>query len=131
MDPSVGEDIVMDGLDTLQDACTLFYSGAQCSKLATIHGCPNKFVDELFSILHNFLLPTDNCLSSNMHGAKTLTLYIGLKYNQIHACKSICVLYRGKHANFITYQKCGKEKYKQVGWTTIPIKILQHFPLIA
>jgi hypothetical protein len=105
----------------LQDACIMFYASAQCSKFATtltlmnmwtIHGCFNKFVDELFSILHNFLLPMDNYLSSSMHGAKTLTQHIGLKYNKIHAFSFGCVLYRGEYANFTHYPKCGKERYK-------------------
>jgi hypothetical protein len=82
VDLGVREDVVMDGLDALQNACILFYIGARCNKLVRtlmlmnmcpIHGCFNKFVDELFSILHKFLLPMDNCLFSNMHGAKTLT----------------------------------------------------------
>jgi hypothetical protein len=59
----VREDVVMDGLDALQNTCILLYVGARCNKLArtlvlmnmcTIHGCSNKFVDELFSIFPNF-----------------------------------------------------------------------------
>jgi hypothetical protein len=79
----------MDGLNALQNVCIPFYNSARRSKLVgtlvlmnmcPIDGCSNKFVDELFSILHNFLLLANNCLSSNMHGAKTLTQQIGLKY---------------------------------------------------
>jgi hypothetical protein len=47
------------------------------------------------------MLPMDNYLSSSVHGAKTLTQHIGLKYNKIHACSYGCVLYRTKYANFI------------------------------
>jgi hypothetical protein len=69
----------MDGLDVLQNVCIPLCTSAWCTKLAatltlmnmcTTHGCSNKFVDELFSMLHKFLLPKDNCLSSNMYGAK-------------------------------------------------------------
>ncbi len=97
LDPGASEDVVMDNLDTLQDVCTMFYASAWCSKLVatltlmnmcTIHGYFNKFVDEIFFILHNFLLPMDNCSSSSMHGAKTLTQHIGLKYKKNHACSS-------------------------------------------
>ncbi len=98
--------------------------------MCMIHGCCNKFVDELFSILHKFLLHVDNCLFSSMYGAKTSTQHIGLKYKQIHACISKCVLYRGQYENYIHCPKCGKERYKQVGRTSIPMKVLCHFHLI-
>ncbi len=80
------------------------YEGAHCTKLATImtlmnmcivHNCSNKFVNELFSLLHNFLLPIDNTLFSNMYYAKTLTQHIGLKYKKIHVCNVGCVMYKG------------------------------------
>jgi hypothetical protein len=129
----------MDDVNTLQNAYTSLYASAWRSKLAAtltlmnmcmIHECSNKFVDELFSILHNFLLHVDNCLSNNMYGAKTLTQHIGLKYKQIHACIYGCILYRGQYANCSHYPKCGKERYKQVGRTSIPMKVLHHFPMI-
>jgi hypothetical protein len=132
VDLGVREDVVMDGLDALQNACIPFYNGARCSKLAetlvlmnmcTIHGCRNKFLDELFSILHKCLLPMDNCLSSNMRGAKTLTQQIGLKYKQIHACIFGCILYRGEYANCTHCPKCAKERYKHVGQIDVPMKI--------
>jgi hypothetical protein len=31
-----------------------------------VHKVKNKFVDELFSLLHLYLLPSDNCLPPNM-----------------------------------------------------------------
>ncbi len=139
LDPGTREDVAVDSLDILQDACIFFYVGARCSKLAatltlmnmcTIHGCCSKFIDELFSILHKFLLPMNTCLSSSMHGVKTLTQHIGLKYNTIHASSYGCVLYRGEYANPTHCPKSGKERYKQVGQIIVPIKILCHFPLI-
>jgi hypothetical protein len=117
----------MDGLDVLQNVCIPLCTSAWCTKLAatltlmnmcTTHGCSNKFVDELFSMLHKFLLPKDNCLSSNMYGAKTLTQHIGLKYNQIHACSFGCILFKGQYANCNHYPKCGKPRFKQVGQRT-------------
>jgi len=124
LDLGASEDVVMDNLNTLQDVRTMFYASAWCSKLVatltlmnmcTIHGYFNKFVDELLFILHKFLLPMDNCLFSSMHGAKTLTQYVGLKYNKIHACSYGIVLYKGEYANFTHCPKCGKERYKHVG----------------
>jgi hypothetical protein len=83
------DDDVLDALDVLQEACVPLYEGAHYTKLATtmtpmnmciVHNCSNKFVNELFSLLHNFLLPMDNILFSNMYFVKTLTQHIGLKY---------------------------------------------------
>jgi hypothetical protein len=139
VDLGVGKDVVMDGLDVLQNVYIPLYVGARCNKLTgilvlmnmcTIHGCSNKFVDDLFSILHKSLLHVDNYLFSNMHGAKTLTQQIGLKYKQIHACIYGCILYNGEYANFTHCPKCGKERYKHAKWAEVPMKILCHFPLI-
>ncbi len=75
-----------DHVATLQGACEPLYKGVQCSKLVatmtivnmcTIHGCLNKFIDELFSLLHRFILPIGNCLSNSMYGAKSLCQRIG------------------------------------------------------
>jgi hypothetical protein len=73
---------VLDGLDALQEACVPLYESACCTKLAMVltmmnmcivHNCSNKFVNELFFLLHNFLLPTNNTSFANMYSTKTLT----------------------------------------------------------
>jgi len=88
------------------------------------------YCTQLFSLLHNYLLPIDNTLSINMYFAKTLTQHIGLKYRKIHACNVGCVLYRGPYANYSHYLKCGRARFKQVGQTQVLEKILCHFPII-
>jgi hypothetical protein len=54
----------VDNVAALQGTCKPLYKGVRCSKLVTtmtivnmctIHGCSNKFVDELFSLLHKFI----------------------------------------------------------------------------
>jgi len=45
--------------------------------MCVVHGCSNKFVDELFSLLRKFILPIDNCIFSNMYGAKILCQRVG------------------------------------------------------
>ncbi len=89
------DDDVLDGLDALQEACVPLYESAHCTKLATtmmlmnmciVHNCSNKFFNELFSLLYNFLLPTYNTLFNNMYYVKALTQHIGLKYKKIHVC---------------------------------------------
>jgi hypothetical protein len=55
----------------LEDAIKPLYRGAKCIELAgtilfmnlcTIHGVSYNFIHELFAILHDHLLPEDNCL---------------------------------------------------------------------
>jgi hypothetical protein len=95
--PSNVEPNNVDNVAMLQGACIPVYQGARCSKFAAtmtlvnmciVHGCSNKFVHELFSLLHNFILPIHNCLSNSMYGAKTLCQRVGLEYKKFHACIS-------------------------------------------
>ena len=53
----------------LEEAITVFYEGARCTKLATtillhnictIHRVNNSFTDEMFTILHAYILPKKN-----------------------------------------------------------------------
>ncbi len=62
----------------LQKACQPLYPSAHSTKLTTtmllmniciVHGISNKFVDELLSFMHKYLLPPNNCLPSNMYHA--------------------------------------------------------------
>jgi hypothetical protein len=98
--------------------------------MCIVHNCSNKFVDELFSFLHYFLLLAYNTLFVNMYSAKTLTQHIGLNYKQMHACNVGCVLYRGPYANSTHCPKCGRARFKQVGHTQVLDKILCHFLII-
>jgi hypothetical protein len=128
----------VDNLATLQKACIPLYQGAQCSKLVatmtlvhmcTIHGCSNKFVDELFSLLHKFILLEDNCLSNNMYGAKSLCQRVSLDYNKIHACIFGCILYKGQYIEHTHCPKCGSARYKHMGRTQVLVKVVCHFPI--
>jgi hypothetical protein len=87
----------------LQEACQTLYPNARSTKLTTtmllmnictVHGVSNKFVDELLSLLHRYLLPPNNCLLSNMHHAKTLTKKVGLNYHIIHVCPNGCICFK-------------------------------------
>jgi hypothetical protein len=125
-------------LDLSETYCPL-YIGTRCLKLSatlvlmnicTTHGCSNKFLDELLSLLHKFILLVDNCLPPTMYHAKSLTWKLGMECNIIHACKMGCILYRGVYADLQECPKFGSPRYKQVGCTQVPTKILHHFPII-
>jgi hypothetical protein len=110
-------------LDLSEAYCPL-YTRARCSKLSatlilmniyTTHGCSNKFLDELLSFLHKFILPVDNYLPPTMYHVKNLSQKLGMECNIINACKMGCILYRGVYANLQKCPKCGSPRYKQVG----------------
>jgi hypothetical protein len=115
------------------------YLGAQSTKLIAtmllmniciVHGVSNKFVDELLSFLHKYLLPPDNCLPTNMYHAKSLTRKVGLNYKTIHACPNGCILFWGVYVDLATCPKCGQAQFKDVSQSNLPIKVLRHFPYI-
>jgi len=137
--PCKGGDIRIPSVFDLSEACCPLYTRVRCSKLSatlilmnicTTHGCFNKILDELLSILHKFILHVDNCLPPTMYHAKSLTRKLGMECNTIHACKMACILYRSVYVDLRECPKCGSPKYKQVGHTQIPIKNLCHFPII-
>jgi hypothetical protein len=66
--------------------------------ICTIHGVSNKYVDELLSLLHKYLLPKGNCLPTNMYHAKALTHKVGPNYKVIDACQNGCLLFQGVYA---------------------------------
>jgi hypothetical protein len=74
--PTAYHDDYSDEANALREACESLYTGAQSTKLTTtmllmnmcqVHGVSNKFVDELFALLHLHLLPRDNCFPSSMY----------------------------------------------------------------
>ncbi len=114
--PCKGGDIRIPSVFDLSEACCPLYTRARCSKLSatlilmnicTTHGCSNKFLDELLSILHKFILPVDNCLPPTMYHAKSLTRKLGMECNTIHACKMACIFYRSVYVDLRECPKCG------------------------
>jgi hypothetical protein len=128
-----------DHLVALGDACQLLYLGAWPTKLVAtmllmnvciVHGVNNKFVDELLSLLHKYLLLLDNCLHANMYHAKTLMHKVRFNYKVIHACPNGCVLFQGVYAKLMACLKCGSTRYKDVGRSSKPVKVLWFFLII-
>jgi len=137
--PCKGGDTRIPSVLDLNEAYCPLYTGARCSKLSatlillniyTTHGCSNKFLDELLSHLHKFILPVDNCLAPTMYHAKNHIRKLGMDCNIIHACKMGCLLYRGAKADLQECPKCSSPRYKQVGRTQVLTKNLHHFSII-
>ena len=97
------------------------------------HGASNTLVNEVFSILSKSMLPTVNSLPRNEYQASKVLNKLGLAYETIHCCPgpNTCVLFRGEELKDLTAcPKCGTQRYKQVGKSSVPAKVLRWFPLI-
>ena len=123
-------------------ATTLLYVGAKLTTLgATLivlnclrtHGASNVLINELFGILSKSILPTLNSLPPTEYAASKILKQLGLAYDTIHVCpgSKACVLFRGEaNQHLSNCPECCAERYKQVGRSRVPIKVLGHFPLI-
>ena len=83
------------------------------------------------------MMPTGNHLPENCRKARQVVTGLGmvdydrLDYDRIHACVNDCVLFRNEHAGLDVCPECGEPRYKEgMQGTTIPRKVLRHFPLI-
>ena len=62
--------------------------------LCSVYGVSNNFIDELFGLLKNELLPKVNTLPKTCYEATKTMKKLGLAYDTIHACEAGCVLFR-------------------------------------
>ena len=79
------------------------------------------------------MLPKVNSLPSNEYHASKILKQLGLAYETIHCCPGprACILFSGEeYANLIECPKCGAQRYKQVGKSLVPRRVLRWFPLI-
>jgi len=61
--------------------------------LNIVHGVAHTFMDELFSLLKNELLPKRNKMLTTIYEARKLIKFLGLTYESIHAYTNGCVLF--------------------------------------
>jgi hypothetical protein len=122
-----------------KDVVVKLYKGLSSTNLATtillmnlcvVHGVINKFCDELFKLLHCYLLLANNCLLVNYHATKSLTSKSGLDYVNIHACLVGCAIFNNALANELRCPKCGSFRYKDEENKAYHVKVLMHFPII-
>lgn len=77
------------------------------------------------------MLPTGNELPPSRQDAKNMLVSIGLDYNRIHACPKDCVLFRGEYEHLSECPKCGTKRFREdAQGSTVPVKVLRHFPII-
>ena len=75
------------------------------------------------------MLPGSNALPKSRHAAGTFIDRLGLSFNTIHACRNGCVLFWKDRHELSQCPHCNSSRYV-VGSTSIPVKVLRHFPLI-
>ena len=84
----------------------------------------------LFSRLLGKMLPKDNQLPDSRQRAQSIIMSLGMEYNRINACVNDCVLFHKEHAYKDSCPKCEEARYKEgMQSTTVPRKVLRHFPL--
>jgi hypothetical protein len=128
-----------EGVSALNDECrTPLYCGSTLSRLDSTllfmnvcrtHKVTNAAITELLHLFAKVILPMPNSLPTSEGMATTMVSRLGLKYDAIDACRNGCVLFRREYAELETCPICEAGRYKRVGLSRVPTKVLRHFPL--
>jgi hypothetical protein len=129
-----------EGDSALNDECmTPLFCGSNLSRLdctllfmnvCRTHKVTNECITELLHLFSKVILPLPNSLPSSEGTATTMVSRMGLGYNAIDACRNGCVLFRREFSELETCPVCEAGRYKRVGLSRVPAKVLRHFPLI-
>ena len=99
--------------------------------LQSTYGWSDASVTALFKLMKTTILPNENEMPESRDVAKKILTDVGMDYTTIHACQNDCILFRGEYANLDVCPKCQESRYRQdLSGTTIPAKVLRHFPII-
>ena len=118
---------------------TPLFNGSSVSRLdATLlvmnacrtHKATNTCINELLRLLSTTILPTPNSMPPSVAEATKMLDRLGLQYNSVHACRNGCILFRKEHADMERCPSCQSGRYRFVGQSRVPWKVLRHFPLI-
>ena len=93
------------------------------------HKVSNACITELLHLFSKVILPSPNSLPSSEGAATTMLCQLGLRYEAIDVCKNGCVLFRREYTAMETCPFCHACRYKRVGLSRVPTKVLRHFPL--
>lgn len=132
--------IGFDGASYLTDESkTPLFCGAKLSKLdATLmflnvcrtYKVTNACINELLHLFSKIILPSPNSFPTSEKIATAMLTRLGLKYDSIDACEKGCVLFRHQYVGMETCPICQATRYKRVGLSQVPKKVLRHFPLV-
>ena len=89
----------------------------------------NECISEMLHLLAK-MMPTPNSLPMSECAASRMLGRMGLQYNTIDCCKNGCVLFRQEYAEKDACPICQHPRFRRVGLSRVPYKVLRHFPLI-
>ncbi|CAA7045955.1 unnamed protein product [Microthlaspi erraticum] len=92
-----------------------------------------NYFDQLLKLVHD-MLPEDNVLPTSTDGMKKFLKIFGFGYDNIHACKNDCILYRKQYADLTSCPRCNASRWEVDKHTReekngIPAKVLRYFPI--
>ena len=90
----------------------------------------NKCISEMLHLLAKVILPKPNSMPATETIASSMVSRLGLRYAAIDACRNGCVLFRKGYAELETCPACQSSRFRRVGLSKVPQKVLRHFPLI-
>ena len=96
-------------------------------------GMSENYFDQLLKMVHD-MLPEGNVLPTSMDAMKKFLKTFGFGYDNIHACKNDCILYRKEYADLSSCPRCSASRWeldKHTGEEKkgIPGKVLGYFPI--
>ena len=96
-------------------------------------GMSENYFDQLLKMVHD-MLPEGNVLPTSMDAMKKFLKTFGFGYDNIHACKNDCILYRKEYADLSSCPRCSASRWeldKHTGEEKkgIPGKVLRYFPI--
>ena len=94
------------------------------------HKVTNACISELLHLFSNVILPSPNSLPSSEGIATNMLSRLGLRYDAIDACRNGCILFRREYAELEECPICKACRFKRVGLSSVPVKVLRHFPLV-
>ena len=141
-----GEALEDDGHTSFEGASALdnewrtpLYVGSNLSRLDSTlmfmnvvrtHKVTNACITELLHLFSKVILHVPNSLPTSEGIATSMVSRLGLRYDAIDACRNGCVLFRREYATLETCPICAAGRFKRVGLSRVPSKVLRHFPLV-
>ena len=122
-----------------EESMTPLFSGSSLSRLdgtllvmnvCRTHKVTNTCINELLALMSSVILQTPNTMPVSAAMATKMLDRLGLQYNSVHACRNGCILFRNAYADVDICPTCHSERYRSVGQSRVPWKVLRHFPLI-
>jgi hypothetical protein len=139
-EPSENDIFTFEGSSALNDECrTPIFCGSNLSRLdftlmfmnvCRTHKVTNACITELLHLFSKVILPVPNSLPTSEGIATSMVSRLGLKYDAIDSCRNGCVLFRREYAELETCPICEADRFKRVGVSRVPAKVLRHFPLV-